>query len=231
MPARHVGDAAHPAWRSRFASSLSGEETAERAPAWIGVDVSSVRRWSVCAAIAGCGGDSPQPPEVPASPATNASVVEVGYGDGARSPERLSLPNGTSAVLSVPRFERGRLGIVFTQEAQRRVLSNGIGGADVTVRFTACPAGGASGRTGWPGGFVIDEPPCATVTVNPGRLSDTQLRTAAGPRLPAARLRAPATLDRPVLAGPRAGRRATVAAPPRLRRDSTGSDPLGGCAA
>lgn len=81
----------------------------------------------------------------------------------------VSLLNGTSAVLSVPRFERGRLGLVFTQQAQRRVLRHGVAGADRAIRFTACPAGGAPGRTGWPGGFVVDDRHCATVTVNPGR--------------------------------------------------------------
>ena len=81
----------------------------------------------------------------------------------------VSLPNGTSAVLSIPRFERGRLGLVFTQRAQRRVLRRGPAGADRAIRFTACPAGGAPGRTGWPGGFVVDKPHCATVTVDPGR--------------------------------------------------------------
>lgn len=82
----------------------------------------------------------------------------------------VSLANGTSAVLSVPRFERGRLGLVFTQRAQRRVLRAGLGGADHTIRFTACPAGEGRGRTGWPGGLVVDAPHCATVTVNPGRV-------------------------------------------------------------
>lgn len=81
----------------------------------------------------------------------------------------VSLPNGTSAVLSIPRFERGRLGLVFTQPAQRRVLRDGVAGADRAIRFTACPRGAASGRTGWPGGFVIDDPHCATVTVDSGR--------------------------------------------------------------
>ncbi len=82
----------------------------------------------------------------------------------------VSLPNGTSAVLSIPRFERARLGLVFTRQAQQRVLRDGVAGADRAIRFTACPRGGASGRTGWPGGFVIDDPHCATVTLNPGRL-------------------------------------------------------------
>ena len=82
----------------------------------------------------------------------------------------VSLPNGTSAVLSIPRFERARLGLVFTQQAQQRVLRHGVAGADRAIRFTACPRGGASGRTGWPGGFVIDDPHCATVTLNPGQV-------------------------------------------------------------
>lgn len=168
----------------------------------------------LCAAIAACGDESPPAADVPAAPAGNGAMVEVGCTEGGPSPERtrrgdlpvgpfvligidesgvrpghrqagierppeafgghgykvpVSLPNGTSAVLSIPRFERGRLGLVFTQQAQRRVLRDGVAGADRAIRFTACPRRGASGRTGWPGGFVIDDPHCATVTVNPGR--------------------------------------------------------------
>ncbi len=168
----------------------------------------------LCAAIAACGDESPPAAQVPAAPAGNDAMVEVGCTQGGPSPERtrrgdlpvgpfvllgiddsdvrprhghagidrppdafgghgykvpVSLPNGTSAVLSIPRFERGRLGLVFTQQAQRRVLRDGVAGADRAIRFTACPRGRASGRTGWPGGFVIDDPHCATVTVNPGR--------------------------------------------------------------
>lgn len=85
----------------------------------------------------------------------------------------VSLPNGTSAVLSIPRFERRRLGLVFTHRAQRRVLRDGVAGADRAIRFTACPQSGTSHRTGWPGGFVVDEPHCATVTVDPGRSPTT----------------------------------------------------------
>ena len=81
----------------------------------------------------------------------------------------VSLPRGTSAVLSIPRFEHGRLGLVFTQQAQRRVLREGVAGADRAVRFTACPPGEDSSRTGWPGGFVLDRPRCATISVNDGR--------------------------------------------------------------
>lgn len=81
----------------------------------------------------------------------------------------VSLSNGTSAVLSIPRFERGRLGLVFTLRARRRVRRDGLDGADRAIRFTACPRRRAAGRTGWPGGFVIDDPRCATVTVDPGR--------------------------------------------------------------
>lgn len=166
------------------------------------------------AALAACGDESPPAAEVPAAPAGNSAMVQVGCSEGGPSPQRtsrgdlpvgpfvligidesdvrprqrqvgidrppdafgghgykvpVSLPNGTSAVLSIPRFERGRLGLVFTQQAQRRVLRDGVAGADRAIRFTACPRGGASRRTGWPGGFVIDDAHCATVTVNPGR--------------------------------------------------------------
>ena len=168
----------------------------------------------LCAAIAGCGEESPSPAGVAAAPTVNRGLIDVGCAEGGPAPEQtrrgdlpfgpfvligidessvppghrqagidrppdafgghgykvpVSLPNGTSAVLAVPRFERGRLGLVFTQQTQRRVLRHGLAGADRAIRFTACPAGGASACTGWPGGFVIDEPHCATVTVNPGR--------------------------------------------------------------
>lgn len=137
----------------------------------------------------GCteGGPSPKRPgrgDLPVGPFVLLGIDESGMRPGHRQvgierpPDAfgrhgykvpVSLPNGTSAVLSVPRFERGRLGLVFTQQAQRRVLRDGVAGADRAIRFTACPRGGRSGRTGWPGGFVIDDPHCATVTVNPGR--------------------------------------------------------------
>lgn len=137
----------------------------------------------------GCtaGGPSPARPrrgDLPVGPFVLMGIDESGVRPGHRQAglERppdafghhgykapVSLPDGTSAVLSIARFERGRLGLVFTQQAQRRVLRDGVAGADEAIRFTACPRGGTSGRTGWPGGFVIDDPHCATVTVNPGR--------------------------------------------------------------
>jgi hypothetical protein len=119
--------------------------------------------------------------------------VLIGIDEGALSPRRpqagiarppdafgrhgykipVSLPNGTSAVLAIPRFERGRLGLAFTPRAQRRAVRDGVDGTDLAIRFTACPRVRASGRTGWPGGFVVDKPHCATVTVDPDRSPTT----------------------------------------------------------
>jgi hypothetical protein len=76
-----------------------------------------------------------------------------------------TLPNGVVATLSVPTSMRGRVGLVFSQATQDHVMTTGVRGADTTVRFTACPAGERAGRSGWPGGLVIDRPRCATLVV------------------------------------------------------------------
>jgi len=77
----------------------------------------------------------------------------------------VTLPEGARATLSVPRSLRGRVGLVFSLETQDRVLRRGVRGADTAVRFTACSRGEQPGRTGWPGGLVVDRPRCATLTV------------------------------------------------------------------
>ena len=77
----------------------------------------------------------------------------------------VTLPEGVRATLSVPASLRGRVGLVFTLAAQDRVLGRGVRGADVSVRFSACPARDVPGRTGWPGGLVVDRPRCATLVV------------------------------------------------------------------
>lgn len=85
----------------------------------------------------------------------------------------VTLAEGTIATLSVPRSLRSRVGLVFSLEAQDRVLEQGVRGADPSVRFTACPVTGARGRTGWAGGFVTDGRRCATLIVQvAGRPSD-----------------------------------------------------------
>ena len=76
-----------------------------------------------------------------------------------------TLPDGATATLSVPRALHGHVGLVYSQAAQARVFDRGVRGADSSVRFTACPAGSVSGRTGWGGGLVVDRPRCATLVV------------------------------------------------------------------
>jgi hypothetical protein len=78
----------------------------------------------------------------------------------------MTLPKGAEATLWVPVALRGRLGIVFSPVAQRQVLSGGVGAADTSVHFTACPPDGAPGRTRWPGGFVVDQPRCASIVLH-----------------------------------------------------------------
>lgn len=84
-------------------------------------------------------------------------------GNGYKLP--VTLPEGVTATLSVPQELRARVGLVFSQEAQTVAVASGAGGADHAVRFTACPAGAESGRSGWPGGIVVDRRQCATLTV------------------------------------------------------------------
>jgi hypothetical protein len=76
-----------------------------------------------------------------------------------------TLPDGMTATLVVPEHLRGRVGLVFSHRAKDAVLEAGTSGADSAVRFTACEADGEPGRSGWPGGIVIDRPRCATLIV------------------------------------------------------------------
>jgi hypothetical protein len=75
----------------------------------------------------------------------------------------VTLREGETATLSVPRRLRGRVGLVFTQRAQARVWRRGTRGADARVTFHACAGDGAP--TGWPGGIVVDRRRCATLRV------------------------------------------------------------------
>jgi hypothetical protein len=75
----------------------------------------------------------------------------------------VTLPEGMTATLVVPERLRGRVGLVFSRRAQDAVLSAGMRGSDPAVRFVACESAGRPGRSGWPGGFVVDRPRCATV--------------------------------------------------------------------
>jgi hypothetical protein len=75
----------------------------------------------------------------------------------------VTVPDGATVTLSVPHAWRSRVGLVFTLAAQDRAVRRGVAGADRAVRFTACPAGAQPGRTGWPGGLVVDRPRCVTL--------------------------------------------------------------------
>jgi hypothetical protein len=77
----------------------------------------------------------------------------------------VTLPDGLRATLSVPAALRDRVGLVFSHAAQDRVENTGVRGADRSVRFTACPARGEPGRTGWPGGLAVQRPRCVTLVV------------------------------------------------------------------
>jgi hypothetical protein len=77
----------------------------------------------------------------------------------------VTLPDGMTATLSVPRRERSRVGLVFTHRAQDRAWDHGVAGADTAVRFTSCAASDRPARTGWPGGLVVDRRRCATLAV------------------------------------------------------------------
>jgi hypothetical protein len=77
----------------------------------------------------------------------------------------VTLPEGMTATLTVPESLRGRVGLVFSRRAQDAVLDSGTRGADSAVRFSACEPDGAPGRSGWPGGFVVDRPRCAMLLV------------------------------------------------------------------
>lgn len=76
-----------------------------------------------------------------------------------------TLPEGMTATLLVPKPLGGRVGLVFSRRAQDAVLESGTRGADSAVRFTACEPDGEPGRSGWPGGVVVDRPRCATLIV------------------------------------------------------------------
>jgi hypothetical protein len=77
----------------------------------------------------------------------------------------VTLPEGVTATLSVPKTLRGRVGLVFSHQTQDRVSRDGPRAADSAVRFSACQPNGEQGRTGWPGGLAIDRPRCAKLVV------------------------------------------------------------------
>lgn len=71
-----------------------------------------------------------------------------------------TLPRGVAATLSVPRAARSRVGLIYSTEG-----AVGQANRESAIRFTACPADGRPGRTGWPGGVVVDRRRCATLIV------------------------------------------------------------------
>jgi len=76
----------------------------------------------------------------------------------------LTLPEGMSATLTVPVSLQGRVGLVYRRRAQDAVLKSGRG-ADSAVRFISCKAKERAGRSGWPGGIIVDRPRCVTLIV------------------------------------------------------------------
>jgi hypothetical protein len=58
----------------------------------------------------------------------------------------VTLPEGTTATLSVPVRLIGHVGLVFSLQTQDRVWRGGVRGADTTVRFTACQPADVSRR-------------------------------------------------------------------------------------
>jgi hypothetical protein len=73
----------------------------------------------------------------------------------------VTLPYGVTATLSVPDEHIG----LFTRRAQDRAWRRGVAGANRAVRFVSCAGDAAAGRSGFPGGIVVDRPRCATLTV------------------------------------------------------------------
>jgi hypothetical protein len=92
----------------------------------------------------------------------------------------VTLPQGARAKLMVPVAMRRRVGLVFSYAAQDRAQRRGVRGADSSVRFTACPAEGDGGRTGWPGGLVVDRPRCVTLVVKVSGGSSVRRRVPLG---------------------------------------------------
>ncbi len=77
----------------------------------------------------------------------------------------VTLPEGVSATLSVPATQRRRVGLVYSLAAQDAVETAGLRGAESAVQFVACDPEDEPGRSGWPGGIVVDRPRCVTFIV------------------------------------------------------------------
>ena len=94
---------------------------------------------------------------------TRREPREAFNGHGWKLP--VTLVADEKAALVVPPRLRGRVGLVFTLQAQVRVGRRGVRAADSRLRFEACAGEGAPARTGWPGGVVVDRRRCATLRV------------------------------------------------------------------
>lgn len=122
-----------------------------------------------------CGGGGPSRVKQPVGSVGLGDLVLIGASHAASRPPdafgghgykiAVSLPEGAAATVSVPPALRSRVGLVFSLETQSRVLERGVRAADSATSFTACPGDGEPGRTGWPGGFVVDRPRCAALIV------------------------------------------------------------------
>jgi len=77
----------------------------------------------------------------------------------------VTLPEGGTATLSVPRRLTDRVGLVFSHRTHDRVWTRGVGAADTAVRFAACPATDVPRRTGWAVALVGDRRRGASRTV------------------------------------------------------------------
>lgn len=76
----------------------------------------------------------------------------------------VSLPLGSTAILSVPEAARSRIGLIYkTEQADDSAPSR-----QSSIRFTACPKDERPGRTGWPGGLVTSGRYCATLLIERG---------------------------------------------------------------
>ena len=91
-----------------------------------------------------------------------------------------TLPEGTTAVLSVPKHLQRHVRLVFSVRTSRAVWKRGVLAGDTAVRFVACAPGAEPGRTGWPGGIVVDRRRCATLVVRVGDQAPVRRRVPLG---------------------------------------------------
>lgn len=78
----------------------------------------------------------------------------------------ITLAHGRTVTVTIGRADRRHARLVFRPAAVRAVDREGITGGDAAIRLRPCGARRGSGRAGWPGGFVVDEPRCVRVRVD-----------------------------------------------------------------